>query len=137
MDLTNPNMMPTDELVRSALGTNEVYWKDLHSYLADKHPVAAGEWRYYNDGKQWLYKTVKKSKTLYWTNLMEDTFRVTFYFGNKAEPLIDASMLPTEIKEGFRNGKRFGQLRAITIEVRSAEDLANICQLIELKDKLK
>lgn len=135
--LTNPNIQPTDELIFGIIGENSVYWEKLVEYLYDKHLNISEEWRFYNDGKSWLYKAVKKKQTLYWIGVIKDTFRVSFYFGEKAEPVIEASSLPESIKEEFRNAKRYGQLRAISIEVRSEDDFSNIIQLIELKAKMK
>lgn len=135
--LTDPNIQPTDELIFGIIGENSVYWEKLVDYLYDKHLNISEEWRFYNDGKSWLYKAVKKKQTLYWIGVIKDTFRVSFYFGEKAEPVIEASTLPESIKEEFMNAKRYGQLRAISIEVRSEDDFSNIIQLIELKAKMK
>lgn len=135
--LTDPNIQPTDELIFGIIGENSVYWEKLVEYLYDKHLNVSEEWRFYNDGKSWLYKAVKKKQTLYWIGVIKDTFRVSFYFGEKAEPVIEASSLPESIKEEFRSAKRYGQLRAISIEVRSEDDFSNIIQLIELKAKMK
>ena len=135
--LTDPNIQPTDELIFGIIGENSVYWEKLVDYLYDKHLNISEEWRFYNDGKSWLYKAVKKKQTLYWIGVIKDTFRVSFYFGDKAEPVIEASALPESFKEEFRNAKRYGQLRAISIEVRSEEDFSNVVLLLELKAKMK
>ena len=135
--LTDPNVQPTDELIFSIIGENSAYWEQLVDYLYDNHFNVTEEWRFYNDGKSWLYKAVRKKQTLYWIGVIKDTFRVSFWFGDKAEPIIEASTLPESIKEGFRNAKRYGQLRAISIEVRSDDDYANVIQLVELKAKMK
>ncbi len=135
--LTDPNVQPTDELIFSIIGENSTYWEQLVDYLYDNHFNVTEEWRFYNDGKSWLYKAVRKKQTLYWIGVIKDTFRVSFWFGDKAEPIIEASTLPESIKEGFRNAKRYGQLRAISIEVRSDDDYANVIQLVELKAKMK
>ena len=135
--LTDPNVQPTDELIFSIIGENSTYWEQLVDYLYDNHFNVTEEWRFYNDGKSWLYKAVRKKQTLYWIGVIKDTFRVTFWFGDKAEPIIEASSLPESIKEGFRNAKRYGQLRAISIEVRSDDDYANVIQILELKAKMK
>jgi len=135
--LTDPNIQPTDELIFGIIGENSVYWEKLVDYLYEKHLNITEEWRYYNDGKSWLYKAVRKKQTLYWIGVIKDTFRVSFYFGDKAEPVIIESTLPDSIKEDFKNAKRYGQLRAISIEVRSDDDFANVVKLLELKAKMK
>jgi hypothetical protein len=135
--LTDPTIQPTDELIFGIIGDNSVYWEKLVDYLYEKHLNISEEWRYYNDGKAWLYKAVRKKQTLYWIGVIKDTFRVTFYFGDKAEPVILESTLPDSIKEEFKNGKRYSQIRAISIEVRSDDDFTNVVKLLELKAKIK
>jgi len=135
--LTDPTVQPTDELIFEIIGENSVYWEKLIEYLYDKHLNITEEWRFYNDGKSWLYKAVRKKQTLYWIGVIKDTFRVTFWFGDKAAPIIESSTLPESVKEDFKNAKRYGQLRAISIEVRSDDDYSNVIKLLELKAKMK
>jgi hypothetical protein len=135
--LTDPNVQPTDELVFSIIGENSAYWVQLVDYLYENHFDITEEWRFYNDGKSWLYRALRKKKTLYWIGVIKDTFRISFWFGDKAEPVIEASSIPENIKEEFRNTKRYGKLRAISIEMRSTEDLQNVISLVELKIKIK
>lgn len=135
--LTDPNIQPTDELIFSIIGENSVYWEKLVDYLYDNHFDITEEWRFYNDGKSWLYKAVRKKQTLYWIGIIKDTFRVTFWFGEKAQSLIEGSTLPDKVKEEFRNAKRYGQLRAVFVEVRSEDDYNNVVTLVELKAKMK
>lgn len=135
--LTDPNVQPTDELVFSIIGENSVYWENLIEHLYEKHLNITEEWRFYNDGKSWLYRALQKKKTLYWIGVIKDTFRISFWFGDKAEPIIEASSLPEKIKEEFRNAKRYGKIRAVSIEMHSNEDLQNVILLLELKVKMK
>lgn len=137
MLFTDPNIHPTDELVFSIIGENSVYWEKLIEYLYENHFDITEEWRYYSDGKSWLYRALRKKTTIYWIRVTEDTFRVSFWFGDKAEPTLMASTLPENIKDEFRNAKRYSRSRCITIEMRSPEDLQNAMALIELKVKLK
>ncbi len=135
--LTDPNVQPTEELIFSIIGENSVYWEQLIEHLYENHFDITEEWRFYNDGKSWLYRALRKKKTLYWVGIIKDTFRISFWLGDKAEPVIEGSTLPDNIKEQFRNAKRYGKLRAISIEMRSPEDLENALKLIELKAKMK
>jgi hypothetical protein len=137
LELTDPNIQPTDELIFSIIGDNQVYWEQLIDYLYDKHFDITEEWRFYTDGKSWLYRALRKKKTIYWIGLHKGTFRVSFWLSEKAEPLINASHLPETIKESYQNTKRFKIGRCISIEIRTPEDLENVFQLIELKLKLK
>lgn len=135
--LTDPNVQPTEELIFSIIGENSIYWEQLIEHLYENHFDITEEWRFYNDGKSWLYRALRKKKTLYWIGIIKDTFRISFWFGDKAEPLIEASLLPENIKDQFRNAKRYAHSRAVSIEMRSPEDFENVVKLIELKAKLK
>ena len=135
--LDDPNVQPSEELIFSIIGDNSVYWEQMIDYLYDNHFDITEEWRFYNDGKRWLYRALRKKKTLYWIGVQQDTFLVSFWFGDKAEPVILASTLPENIKEEFKNAKRFAHSRAISVEMRSPEDLENVKNLIELKVKTK
>lgn len=135
--MTDPNVQPTEELIFSIIGENSVYWEKMVDYLYENHFDITEEWRFYNDGKSWLYRSLRKKKTIYWIGVQKDTFRVSFWLGEKAEPIIEASDLPESIKEVYRNAKRFKIGRCITIEMRTPEDFNHVVKLIEIKVKLK
>lgn len=135
--LTDPNIQPTDELIFSIIGENQIYWENILDYLYDKHTDITEEWRFYNDGKSWLYRALRKKKTIYWIGVQKDTFRVSFWLGEKAEPVIEASSLSETVKEQYRNARRFKIGRCITVVMTAQEDFENAIQLIELKMKTK
>ena len=101
-------IIPTDDHIFSLLGEKSIFWKDIMKYVFENYKDISGNWNYYNDGKQWLFKLVQKKKTIFWAAILQDTFRITFYFGDKAEPLIDNSDLPQTIKDAFKTSKRYG-----------------------------
>ena len=105
--------------------------------MSSVYKDSAGQWNFYNDGKRWLYKMVYKKKTIFWAAILMDGFRITFYFGNKAESVIESSDLPGNIKEEFKTAKRYGLIRPVTIIVNEKEDVDNILKLIAIKYKLR
>ena len=135
--LGDKSVYPSEEILQSIIGEKMVLWQKIISYVKDNYKDITEEWRYYNDGKQWLFKMQQKKKTIFWAGVLKDTFRITFYFGNKAEPAIEESTLPQKIKDGFREAKRFGTLRPISTIVKENKDLDNILKLIDVKVKLK
>ena len=134
--LTDPKIQPTDELIHSIIGENSIYWQRIIKYLYDNHSDITEVWRFYNDGKCWLYRALLKKKTIYWIGILHDTFRITFYLSDKAETLVEESTLSDKIKEGFRNTKG-SKFRSVTVTMHSAEDLENVLKCIEIKLKLK
>ena len=131
--LADKEQYPTEEIIFSHIGESRNHWETLFEYIHHEYPEFNGEWRYYNDGKRWLLKTTKKAKTIFWLSVMPDSFIITFYFGDKAEPLILDSTISGSLKDAFQNGKRFGKIRAINVQVKNGDDVENVKSLIEIK----
>jgi hypothetical protein len=135
--LTNSLVHPTDEIIFSYIGEKQEYWKAIMLYMSELYLGSAGEWNFYNDGKRWLFKMVYRKKTIFWAGILKDSFRVTFYLGNKAEAIIDESELPSSVKEEFKTAKRYGLIRPLTFLVNSHADYDNVLKVIDIKTQLK
>jgi hypothetical protein len=134
---SNPEIRPSDDLIFSIIGERKAHWLSIMEHLRQNYPESAGEWNYYKDGKRWLFKMTHKKKTIFWAGIFEDTFRITFYFGNKAELILEASDLPQIIKDGFKTAQKYGSIRPISIKVLEHSDVNTVLQLIAIKSKLK
>jgi hypothetical protein len=135
--LTDKAVVPTDKQIFSFIGENKTYWKRIMNHISENYKEFTGTWNYYNDGKQWLFKLVNKKKTIFWLGLFNNTFRITFYFGDKAEQLILASELPDKVKQEFRSAKKYGAIRGITTVITNNEDVDIVEKLIAVKLKIK
>ncbi len=135
--LKDKSVQPDEELVFSLIGKDSQYWKEIGSWLELTFPGISRNWNFYRDGNCWLLKSELKKKTLFWTAVYSDRFNVSFWFSEKAEPLILGSDLPESIKESYRNAKRYKIGRGISIPVKSPEDVESIKKLILLKSRLK
>ena len=135
--LNDRDQTPTQEIIFDHIGSAGKTWNTIFNHIHDHHPDLTEEWRYYNDGKSWLLKVTKKSKTIFWLSILKDAFRITFYFGDKAEPLIMDSAISEELKEQFRTGKRYNKIRGITMTLNGKTEITNIIELITLKLKIK
>ncbi|HEX2394341.1 MAG TPA: DUF3788 family protein [Bacteroidales bacterium] len=133
--LSDKSKFPTDDLIFSIIGKNSEYWNKLMEGIHEKFPGATGQWNYYNDGKNWLFKMVLKKKTLFWIGILSNTFRITFYFGAKAESLITASDLSDTIKQQYLTGQRFGKIRCITFKVEDPSQIDEAIKITEIKSK--
>jgi len=129
----DPLVRPNDKSLFSILGDKSRLWLGIMEHMRHHYPDAAGEWRYYNDGKQWLFKMNRKKNTVFWIVALEDTFRITFYFGDKAEPWIEKSALPEPMKRDFKSAKRYGKIRGISIKMADEKDVDSVKKLVELK----
>ena len=136
--LSDPKVQPGDDLIFSLIGDNKKFWQKILKQMLGSYPDVTWNWNWYNDGKQWLFKLVQKKKTIFWAAVLTSgQFRTTFYFGDKAEPLISGSTLPQSIKDNFKNAKKYGAIRGVTILVGSEEDVETVMKLAEIKVKLK
>jgi hypothetical protein len=131
--LNNPGVYPSDAIIFEYLKDYKLLWKRLFETINNDYPMLNGTWKYYNDGKSWLYKMQNKAKTIFWLSLYEDSFRVTFYFNSKNEDIVSNSSIPQELKESFKvlnEGKKFKNL---TIIAKNREDIDLILLLIKIK----
>ncbi len=64
------------------------------------------------------------------------TFRIAFWFSDKFEPIILESDLPENIKDEYKNAKRFNKSRCIYIDILDSNDFNNINKLIGRSIKL-
>jgi dTDP-4-dehydrorhamnose reductase len=135
--LNNKNIYPDDTVLSQHLGKVKSVWDSFIELIRESYPTFTTEWRYYNDGKSWLFKITKKTKTVSWVSVYTNMFKTTFYFSDKAETLIIDSTLRNDLKEQYVNGKRYGKIRGITVEVKGTTDLRMIKKLIEIKEKIK
>ncbi len=136
--LSDPRVQPGDDLIFSLIGENKIYWQKLLKQMLSLYSDVTWSWNWYNDGKQWLFKLVQKKKTIFWSAILSTgQFRVTFYFGDKAEPILSGSTLPQNIKDNFKTAKKYGAIRAVTLLVQSDEDVDIVLKLAEIKVKMK
>lgn len=135
--LSDKEIKPTDDHIFSIMGDKKALWIELMDYLDKSGRGFTGQWNWYNDGKQWLYKMTLKKQTVFWSALYSDTFRITFYFGAKAESAILASDIPDNLKDEFMTGQRFGKIRAISLKIHSSEDVAAVKKVVDVKLKIR
>ncbi len=135
--LNDKDEYPDDQVLARHLEDAKTAWDSFMSLIMGSYPWFSGEWRYYNDGKSWLYKLTKKKQTVCWVSVWPGAFKTTFYFGDKAAELITTSKLKKEYIDQFVDGKKYGKIRGVTVIVKKAADLKATKTLIEIKEQLK
>lgn len=135
--LSDSETYPSDDLIFSIIGDKRQVWEKSLNYLQDSYPGSSCGWKYYNDGKQWLFRGTYRKKTIFWISILNDTFRITFFLGGKAESLIAASSLSEALKKDFSAKEFTGPFRSVTINVEGLHDLDDIEKLIDLKIRQK
>ena len=135
--LNDKDEYPNDEVLSRYLGKVKNTWDSFADLLDESYPSFSREWRYYKDGKNWLYKITKKKKTICWVSIYNNKFKTTFYFPDKAEELITASKLKKAYIDQFIHGKKYGKIRGVTVEIKKSTDLNSIKTLIEIKERVQ
>jgi len=135
--LNDKNEYPDDEVLSHYLGKVKDTWDSFMDFINESYPSFSGEWRYYKDGKSWLYKITKKKKTVCWVSIWHNMFKTTFYFPDKAEELIKASKLKKEYIDQFIHGKKYGKIRGVTVVIKKSTDVTSTKKLIEIKEQVK
>ncbi len=57
--LSDSSITPNDEIVFSIIEDKKTLWKQTITYLHENHKDISEVWKYYNDGKNWLFRTSK------------------------------------------------------------------------------
>jgi hypothetical protein len=127
------NQFPTEEIIYSHIGKTKTLWISFFKYIHSEYPSLTEQWRYYKDGKSWLMKVLNKSKTIFWLSVVENSFKITFYFTDKVEPEIINSTISDELKAQFKNGKRFNKIRGLTIRFKNKNDIEYAKSLLKIK----
>lgn len=131
--LNDRNIYPSEELLFSIFGDRKIVWQKILNYAHDHYNNITEEWRYYNDGKQWLFKLQYKKKTVFWAGVLKDTFRITFYMGGQAENLIRNSNLSEDFKREYSDKKQSGKFYPVTVRITGPENIEDIFKMIDLK----
>ncbi len=103
------------------------------AYLYDNNRDISEIWRYYHDGKSWLFRSLIKKKTIFWIKVLKDTFKIVFWYPVRLESKILESDLPDSLKIQYKNAKTFNNTHCIYVDVQDASDLKNIKKLIDFK----
>jgi len=135
--LIDKNIFPTDEIIYSYIGKSKILWQSVFEYIHINHPELTEQWKFYNDGKCWLLKVSKKTKTIFWVAILKDTFRMTFYFTDKAEQVINNSPISDDLKDQYKNGKRYNKIRGLSIFLKYKRDVEYAKSLIRIKLSIK
>ena len=133
--LKDPDQYPTEEVIYGCIGKKKALWISFFNNLDEQHPDFSREWRYYKDGKNWLMKVTRKSKTIFWLSVWKNCFKITFYFSDKAEELINNSDISDSLKKEFKNGKRYGKIRGLTIVFSKKKDIEYAEAMIAIRVK--
>ena len=129
----DPMIEPNDENLEAALGKNYKVFAEYQKKTAEQNLVP--EWRYYNDGKSWLCKTLHKKKNLCWLSVWNTGFHLTFYFPEKAINGFYELDISEEIKTAAKEAKPVGKSHPVSLLVKNKKILNDCLKILEYKRK--
>lgn len=135
VELRDESIYPDDSVLESILNDSfQAYKKLLELY--NRYDLNY-EWRYYHDGKAWLCKVQKKTKTIVWMSAWKGYMQAAVYFPEKyIDSVCDLNITP-EIIEKFRLTKNVGKSRPFIFEVRDESLLNDLEEVLVHKIKCK
>lgn len=138
MLLKDPEVFPSNEVLKETLGDDiyKVLGSFVETIISEEYGLAP-EWRFYNDGKAWLCKTVYKKKTVFWLSVWEGFFKVSFFFTEKHLDAIAALNISEAIKDEFAKAKPVGRLIPMIFDVCKKEQLDDLLTVVRHKKSLK
>ncbi|HNQ37260.1 MAG TPA: DUF3788 family protein, partial [Prolixibacteraceae bacterium] len=58
--LSDPMVEPSPEFLKEVLKEKYDWWTEIRDHVTEHYPHITEVWKYYNDGKQWLYRLMQK-----------------------------------------------------------------------------
>ncbi len=135
MLLREPDIQPTREVLKNALGGSYLLFDELMGILPALEVVP--EWNYYRDGKAWLCKAIHRKKTVFWLSVWNEYFKVAFYFTVKNCTGISDLDIDEGLKEEFKEHQSIGKFIPLIINVTEREQIEDVVKIIDYKKSLK
>ncbi len=134
--LSDPGQIPGEALFREILDETLFQAYAMLQEIISSTGLS-GEWRYYNDGKAWLYKVTFKKKTVAWVSLWEESIKTSFYFTEKNCGGIMDLDIAESVKTAFSQAKSIGKLIPLTLDLKQKEDAEDFRKIAAYKMSLK
>ena len=124
---------PTDLTLSKALGNSNRLWRQIKKHLKTEYGELTEEWKFYGQKSGWLLKTLRKKRNLFFFIPLEDSFKLSFVFGDKAVAAAEQSNLPQDLFITLKNARKYAEGRGLQIEVKNSDDVENIKTLVRIK----
>jgi hypothetical protein len=135
VELTDEKVFPDDTVLERVLGDSFKAYKSLLSLF--DHNNLHYEWRYYRDGKAWLCKVQKKTKTLVWMSAWKGYMMATIYIPEKHVGSLLDLPLSLETKNSIRAAKNVGKSKPCMFEIRDETIFKDFESIMHYKGMIK
>ena len=124
---------PDTNDLNEVLGRTSEYWNVFRRHIEKNFGPLTEDWKFYNQKSGWTLKVLRKKRNLFFMIPVEDYFKITFVFGDKAVAVVGKSELPQEIINTLKDARKYIEGRSIQLNVKDLEDVKNIKKLVEIK----
>jgi hypothetical protein len=125
-------IQPSAKDLATTLGDSLDAWKELTAWLAGQG-ISTKEWHSISPKYGWALRPKLKSRNILYMGPCADCFRVSFVLGDRAVAAAGASDLPKAVLKEIAGAKRYGEGTPVRLLVKTADDLASIRTLVEIK----
>lgn len=133
--LTDENIYPDMPLLKAVLADSYTQYQKLLD-LFHKNDLKE-TWQFYHDGKAWLCKVQRKSKTIAWMSAWEGFMQATIYVPLRLLDDVLSLEMDNLYKERIVSTKNIGKSKPCIFKIKNEEELKNFEVLMHFKIKAK
>ena len=146
LQLRDPEVMPTNEILEQVLGNSYTAYEAFQEALPNLE--LEQEWQWYTPHKAWFAKGqhfwttprgTRKEKNLYWLYIYDDYFSVAVWFKEKNRTEILSADVSEKAKQLIRDAETMGKMPTFPVlfDITTIEALADIYVLLDCKKRLE
>ena len=132
--LRQPEIFPSGEVLKEALGEAYNVLEDLEKLLTQEEFALTFNWHYYNDGKSWLCKVSHKKKTVFWLSVWDGFFQTSFFFLERHLEGIAALQIE---ENSYTMAKEWGKMIPVIFKIKNKKQIPGLLKMVEFKKKAK
>jgi len=135
--LSEQNVLPTKEVMKNVLGESYLVFNELMEIITNNQFKLVKKCGHYKGGKYWLCKVCYKKKTVFWLSVLDNFFKVGFFFTEKNGSGMTKLDIENNIKEDFKRIQKNGKLKLLVLNIHRKEQIDDVIKIIEYKKGLK
>ncbi len=134
--LKDEMVVPSKEVLKKTLGPVFPVYETFCASMETDERGLTQVWKYYRDGKAWLCRICRKTKTVAWLSVWDGFFKVSLYFTEKTGMGIRKLNIAATLRDRFASTPCVGKLKPLIVDVRDAAQLSDLLALISYKISL-
>ena len=124
---------PDDAALAEALGPAKSVWDQLVAVLATDHGIDSSYWKSYSRKSGWVFRVLRKKRTIVWLTPSQNCFRASFILGDKAMQAINDGHPSRRVKEATQDAVKYSEGTGLTLEVADGKAIPDVLRLTAIK----